>query len=191
MSHIETIPETDATGPLAELYKRGANPDGSVDNVLKAHSLNPESLRAHIDLYIQSCHRPSPVPRATREMVGVTVSRLNGCAYCVAHHTSGLERALPDARKPAARELSEGDESGLTDAERAACAYARRLTVEPSSIRRDDIEALRDHGYDDRAVLDIAQVASYFAYANRIVLGLGVELESPDAVGHHPPGSGS
>ena len=191
MSHIETIPETDATGPLADLYTRGANPDGRVDNVLKAHSLNPESLQAHLDLYVQSCHRPSPVPRVTREMVGVTVSRLNGCAYCVAHHTSGLERLLPDDRKPVAARLGEGDESGLTDAERAACAYARRLTTEPASITRADIDDLRDHGYDDRAVLDIAQVAAYFAYANRIVLGLGVGLESPDAVGHHPPGSGS
>ena len=81
MAYIRTIDEGDADGKLAELYKRFANADGSADEILKIHSLNPESLEAHCALYVQAMHRPSPVSRVEREIVAVTVSRLNQCHY--------------------------------------------------------------------------------------------------------------
>jgi len=56
--------------------------------------------------------------------------------------------------------------------------YAARLTLDPGSIERADVEALREHGFDDRAIHDICAVASYYAFVNRIADGLGVELES-------------
>lgn len=52
MAFIETIDAAGATGELAALYRRVSNPDGSVDNVMKIHSLNPPSLRAHFELYV-------------------------------------------------------------------------------------------------------------------------------------------
>jgi len=55
--------------------------------------------------------------------------------------------------------------------------YAEKLTRAPSSVERADIDALRAEGFDDADVLAIAEVTSYYAYANRIVDGLGVELE--------------
>ncbi len=187
MSYIEIIPEPNATGPLAELYKRYSNPDGAVDNVLRVHSLNPESLQAHCALYVQSCHRPSPVSRAEREMVGVTVSRLNGCTYCQTHHAAGLKKLLPPGRKHVADELFNGDEASLTARERAMCAYGTKLTMSPDAITKSDIDSLHSAGLTDREVLDVAQVIAYFAYANRIVLGLGAALEDkPDALGHTP-----
>ena len=54
MAYIETVSESDAEGRLAELYRRFANSDGSVDNVLKVHSLNPAALLAHAQLYMQA-----------------------------------------------------------------------------------------------------------------------------------------
>ena len=81
MAYIRTIAEADARGRLAELYQRFSNPDGSVDNILKAHALNPESLESHCALYLQALHRPSPLSRLERELIGVTVSRLNKCHY--------------------------------------------------------------------------------------------------------------
>ncbi len=81
MAFIETIDPSDARGPLAELYKRCGNRNGTVDNVLQAHSLNPESLEAHCGLYMQAMHRPSPLSRVEREIIAVTVSRLNECHY--------------------------------------------------------------------------------------------------------------
>ena len=81
MAYIDTIDESGARGKLAELYKRFANPDGSVDEVLKVHSVNADALEAHCALYVQALHRPSPLSRVEREIIGVVVSRLNGCHY--------------------------------------------------------------------------------------------------------------
>lgn len=178
MSYIDIIKESDATGELANLYKRFGNPDGSVDNVLKVHSLNPASLEAHCALYVQSCHKPSPVTRAEREMIGVTVSRLNKCTYCQTHHAAGLKRLLPDDRKHIADEVFNNDFTNLTPREIAMIRYAATLTTDPSSITQQNIDQLHTIGITDRETLDIAQVAAYFAYANRIVLGLGANLEA-------------
>ncbi len=187
MSHIQIVPEGEATGELAELYRRFGNPDGTVDNVLKVHSLNPASLRAHCALYVQSMHDRSPVSRAEREMVGVAVSRANGCAYCLEHHAAGLARLLPGDREHAAAELMNGSVESLTPRERAMVAYAEKLTREPASMTRADVDALRDAGLTDREVLDVCQAAAYFAYANRIVLGLGASLgEGEGAIGQWP-----
>lgn len=184
MAYIRIIHEHEAEGELARSYKRWSNADGSVDNVLKVHALNPASLEAHCALYAQAMHKPSPLTRAEREMIGIAVSRLNRCAYCVAHHVAGLVGLLPDDRQHLARNLATGDEADLSPRERALVAYAERLTSEPASVRPEHIDALRAAGLTDREILDAAQAAAYFAYANRIVLGLGAALESR----HHAPG---
>ena len=189
MSYVRIIEESEAEGRLADLYARGGNQDGSVDNVLRVHSLNPDSLHAHLEVYISAMHRPSPLSRAEREMVAVTVSRLNGCAYCLRHHGEGLRRLLKGARAGLVEALSAGDESVLNDRERAMCAYAAKLTTDPSSIGASDIEALRGAGLDDRSVVDLACVVAYFAYANRVVLGLGASLEPEKKLGNVPPES--
>ena len=55
--------------------------------------------------------------------------------------------------------------------------YAAKLTTEPWKMVMADVAALRDSGFSDSAILDINQVTSYYAFANRLVDGLGVELE--------------
>lgn len=62
--------------------------------------------------------------------------------------------------------------------DRAMLEYAVKLTATPRQITQEDVEALREAGFDDRGILDIAQVTAYFNYVNRLALGLGVELES-------------
>ena len=81
MAFIENITPSEARGQLAQLYKRLGNRDGTVDNVLQAHSLSPESLEAHGALYVQALHRPSPLSRVEREIIAVAVSRVNACHY--------------------------------------------------------------------------------------------------------------
>ena len=53
-----------------------------------------------------------------------------------------------------------------------------KLTLKQHEITREDVQRLKNHGFDDRAVHDIAQVVSYFNYITRIADGLGVEQES-------------
>ncbi len=81
MAWIKVIPAGQADGELAELYGRMREPDGSVDNILQIHSLNPASLRTHYDLYKACMYGPSELNRAQREMIAVVVSVTNRCHY--------------------------------------------------------------------------------------------------------------
>ena len=65
----------------------------------------------------------------------------------------------------------------LSDRERAMLEYAGKLTNHPSQMEKRDVEALQGVGFTDGEILDICQVTAYYAYANRLVDGLGVELE--------------
>ncbi len=68
--------------------------------------------------------------------------------------------------------------ASLPEADRAMLDYVAKVTREPWATEATDIEALREAGFDDRAILDVCQVASYYAFVNRLADGLGVELES-------------
>lgn len=190
MAYIRMIEREEAEGDLRQWYDRVGNPDGSVDEVMKVHSLNVDSLRTHFELYISACHKPSPLSRIEREIVASVVSRVNGCGYCLAHHSTGLGRLLKGDRGELVEQLRAGDYTGLSDRERAMVVYAEKLAGSSADMCQRDTDALREAGLDDRAILDLAQVIAYFAYANRIVLGLGCELETFDA-GQLPVGDGS
>ncbi len=77
---IGWIDESAVTGPLAVLYRRYAGPTG-LDHILKIHSLNPESMRGHYELYRHLMRGPSGLSRAEREMIAVAVSAENECFY--------------------------------------------------------------------------------------------------------------
>jgi len=68
-------------------------------------------------------------------------------------------------------------QADLKPAQRAMLDYAVKLTLTPWDMVEQDIVALREHGFSDRAILDINQIVSYFAYVNRVADGLGVALE--------------
>jgi uncharacterized peroxidase-related enzyme len=65
----------------------------------------------------------------------------------------------------------------MTERERSMQAYALALTAESGRMSRATLDAMREAGLDDGAILEANQVVAYFAYANRVVEGLGVELE--------------
>jgi alkylhydroperoxidase family enzyme len=78
---IEVIPEEAAQGDLADQYRQLIEPWGGVDNILKIHSLSPESLRAHVLLYKTLMYGKSPIKRPQREMIAVVASAANRCHY--------------------------------------------------------------------------------------------------------------
>jgi len=79
---IDVIDEESADGPLAEAYAQAANSaTGRVANILKLHSLSPQSMLDHLALYRTLLFGPSPLERYQREMIGTLVSVLNDCHY--------------------------------------------------------------------------------------------------------------
>ena len=81
MAWINTINERDADGSLKDQYAKLKDSRGSVDNILKIHSLNPESLDTHVRLYKTIMYGKSPISRVDREMIAVLVSSINQCHY--------------------------------------------------------------------------------------------------------------
>lgn len=80
MPWISWIDEAEASGRLAELYRRYGGPDG-VDHILKIHSLNPGSIEGHFKYYAHLMRGPSGLSREEREMIAVVVSAENDCVY--------------------------------------------------------------------------------------------------------------
>ena len=189
MTWIATVPYEEATGRLKTLYDRVKGPDDNVDNIMMAHSLRPHSMEGHMHLYKYVLHHTgNEVPKWMLEALGVYVSQINQCGYCVEHHFQGMKRLLADdARAAAIRAAFEADapEQAFDGAELEMCRYAEKLTRDPAMINEAEIEALRAAGLDDGRILEVNQVVSYFCYANRTVLGLGVSTAG-DIIGLSP-----
>lgn len=177
MARIEIIHEDDAEGRLKEIYDDLLSSRGKLANVHKIHSLHPESLVAHMDLYMTLMFKRSPLRRYQRELLGVITSKTNKCAYCVKHHVEALNFYWKDENK-SNRVASDYNTVDLSETDNLYCQFAELLTTKPS---QPDIEKiiskLKALGISDRAILDATMIVSYFNFVNRIVLGLKVEEE--------------
>ena len=101
--------------------------------------------------------------------------------------TSAIQlSAIQHASSRVPTEIENADHTNLTPREQALVTYATKLTQSPSQISQSDIDTLHAANLTDQEILDAAQTAAYFAYANRIVLGLGATLESTSKIGHTP-----
>lgn len=189
MSWIKTIPFDKAEGSLAKIYERIKGPDNYIDNILEVHSLRPHTLKGHMALYKNVLHHTSnTIPKWFLEALGVYVSALNKCNYCVEHHFQGMKRLVDndyESNSIRAALLDDNPDDYFEGARLAALRYARKLTLSPASLTEKDIDALRALGLDDGQILEVNQVVSYFAYANRTVSGLGVTSEG-DILGLSP-----
>ncbi len=193
MSWIKTVPYEEATGRLRNLYDRVKGPDNNVDNIMMVHSLRPHSMEGHMAIYKYVLHHSkNKIPKWFLETLGVWVSHLNNCSYCVEHHFGGLKRLLGDDTKAhhlrVAIENNDISLAPLDEKQKLAMRYAELLNNSPSELTEKDITALRDVGFDDGEVLEINQVCAYFSYANRTVLGLGVSTDG-DIIGLSPNNS--
>jgi len=81
LAHIPYVPYEEAQGLLADLYRQYGGSEMNVDNIVRVHSLNPPSMEHHLRLYAHLMRGRSPLSRAQREMIAVTVSAVNDCFY--------------------------------------------------------------------------------------------------------------
>ena len=189
MSWIKTIGYQDASDKLKRIYDRIKGPKGVIDNVLSIHSLRPHSLNGHMSLYKSVLHHSgNSLPKWYLEAIGIYVSLLNQCSYCVEHHFAGLQRLLNDEEKGSVylKALkNDSPEICFNTKECIGLVYAKKLTYNPESLTELDIKTLKEVGFTDGEILEVNQVASYFNYVNRTVLGLGVNTKG-DILGLSP-----
>ncbi|MEJ6576783.1 MAG: peroxidase-related enzyme [Emcibacteraceae bacterium] len=192
MAWINTVSYQDAAGKLRKLYDRVKGPNNNVDNIMMSHSLRPHTMEAHMSMYKRVLHHTSnEIPKDFLECIGVYVSIINKCFYCVDHHYAGMSRLIGDENRAleirAALEIHSPKK--VFDSKHVLMLnYARRLTENPSEITKQQIEKMRKIGISDGEILEVNQVTSYFNYANRTVLGLGVHTEG-DIIGLSPGNS--
>jgi uncharacterized peroxidase-related enzyme len=189
MSFIEVIPYKKADKTLKRVYNKVKGKNGEIDNILKIHSLRPHTLTGHMALYKNVLHNSNnTLPKWYLECIGVYVSILNECDYCVNHHFEGMRRLLDeDVKAYAIKNSLEADLNSefLNSKEISGLIYSRLLTSNPSKVDANLINQLRKDGFTDGEILEINQVTGYFNYANRTVLGLGVNIEG-DILGLSP-----
>ncbi|MBT7954339.1 MAG: peroxidase-related enzyme [Rhodospirillaceae bacterium] len=186
---IDVVEYDDAEGRLKSLYDKVKGPGNNVDNIMMMHSLRPHTMEAHMTIYKYVIHHSAnTVPKWFLETLGVYVSHLNNCRYCVEHHFAGLTRLLDNEKlSTAIRAALETDQFDgvFSDQEAAALAYARALTKDVTDMPEQLVIDMRDTGYDDGEILEINQLVAYFAYANRTVIGLGCSTDG-DILGLSP-----
>ena len=193
MAWIKTIPYSESNGRLRDLYDRVKGPNDNVDNIMMAHSLRPHTMEGHMAIYKYVLHhKNNTIPKWFLETLGVWVSHLNNCSYCLEHHFEGLKRLLADDQRSqsikTAIEKNNISIAPLDEKQKLAMSYAQILNDSPSSLTKRNITDLRNVGFEDGEILEINQVCAYFSYANRTVLGLGCSTAG-DIIGLSPNNS--
>lgn len=185
---IEMIDDADADGELAEVLALAKTPHGTVDNVMRVHSLRPATMRGHVLLYRAALHDDAnTIPLWLQECVASWVSVLNGCDYSLSNHWANARHLIGDENKADAIEAALQARRPADAFEPRECAlfrYAEKLTLRPGDMVEADVIALRDAGFDDGQILEVNQIIGYFCYANRTLSGLGVTTGS-DVIGYY------
>ena len=182
MPWIKVIEYDESEGRLREIYDKIISERGKLSNIMKIHSLIPESMEKHLDLYISIMFKAKKLRRWEAEMIGVYVSMLNKCPYCINHHAEALKHYWGEERVK--KFLDSPHDAVDSTRERAMLEYAAKLTREPWMMDESDIEALRESGLSDEEILHLNLVTSYFNFVNRVVLGLGVEYTEDEVRGY-------
>jgi len=183
MSWIQIVEVTDATGKLKQVYKEIEEKRGKISNIMKIHSLNPDAMKKHMDLYLALMFGSSGLTREEREFIAVTVSVINNCKYCIRHHVEALNHYWKNKDK-INKFIDNFNSIELTLKQQCIIDYAVKLTKNSSYVTIDDVDSLRKSGYSDKDILDINLIICYFNFVNRIALGLGVELSNDEVKGY-------
>ncbi|MCY4540952.1 MAG: peroxidase-related enzyme [Rhodobacteraceae bacterium] len=187
-SWIKMVSDEDADENLAAALDLARTPHGTVDNVMRVHSLRPETMRGHMELYRSILHNDATkVPKWFLETVGSYVSLLNSCEYSYSNHWKNAQTLIGDGDLSLRIEESfkSGDFSAVFSERQAAMLeYAGKLTLEPGNMQRRDVTRLQKLGWEDVEILEVNQVACYFSYANRLLNGLGVSTQG-DTIGYY------
>ena len=156
---------------------------GLVPNVLKAYAFNETKLNAFTGMYNDLMLGESNITPLEREMIAVVVSSINRCYYCLVAHGNSVRKLSknPELGEQMAINYRLAD---LKPNQRAMMDFAVKMTEESYNIEEIDRQTLRDNGYSDQDIWDIASIASFFNMSNRMASAIdmrpNVEYHSLD-----------
>ncbi|HWE79329.1 MAG TPA: peroxidase-related enzyme [Pseudolabrys sp.] len=140
---------------------------GFVPNVLVAYAFDTAKLEAFAAMYNNLMLAPSGLSKIEREMIAVAVSSQNRCYYCLTAHGQAVRQY---AGNPVLGEqmVMNYRAARLDPRQRAMLDFAEKLTAEPWAVEEDDRARLREAGFSDRDIWDIAAVVGFFNMSNRV-----------------------
>ena len=177
-----TFPKTTALdlappGPLpedvAELFAKCQEKLGLIPNVLIAYAHNPSKLHAFSLMYNTLMLGPSGLSKLEREMIAVAVSALNRCWYCLVAHGAAV-RLLSGSPELGEALVMNHRYAEITPRQRAMIEFARQITTDSAGTGEASRAALRDHGFTEADIWDIADTAAFFNMSNRLASAVGM-----------------
>lgn len=140
---------------------------GMVPNVLRAHAFDIDKLNTFTALYNDLMLAESGLSKLEREMIAVTVSSINRCFYCLSAHGAAV-RQLSGDPKLGEMLVMNYRVAPLDARQRAMLDFAALVTTASATIGEEHRQALRDVGFSDRDIWDIANVAAFYNMTNRV-----------------------
>ena len=187
-SWIKMINDEEADEELKVALNQAKTPHGTVDNVLRVHSLRPSTMIGHMKLYKSVLHdKKNTIPLWFQETIGSYVSMINNCNYSFENHWKNAVFLINDKEKSEEIRLAlenNKPENCFENKELALLIYAKKLTLNPGKINQKDFQELKKVGLNDGEILEANQIICYFNYVNRSINGLGVTTQG-DIVGYY------
>jgi uncharacterized peroxidase-related enzyme len=180
---IDTVPEDDASGALAEFYRQQKSGWGFLPNFAGVFSTRPELASAWNQL--NKAVRDG-MDRRRYEIATIAAARALRSTYCTAAHAKFLRDECQDeATMTAIAEDPSG--AALDEQDRAVYTFASQVARDASSVQQSDVDALREVGLDDADVADIVFAVAARSFFTRVLDGLGAQLDARTA-GTFAPG---
>jgi uncharacterized peroxidase-related enzyme len=160
-------PDAEPTPEIAAYFAKCREKLGFVPNVLRAYAFDNVKLQAFIDMVDDLMLGDSGLSKLEREMIAVAVSAVNHCHYCLTAHGAAVRQRAKD---PELGELIAQNyrAARLNPRQKAMLDFAVKLTEQPDKVEEADREALRQVGFSDREIWDIAAVAAFYNMSNRL-----------------------
>lgn len=167
---ISRFPVPSLDGLPADMRERieaVAEKSGFVPNVFLAMAHRPEEWRAFFAYHDALMEKEGGLSAADRELIVVATSAANDCLYCVVAH-GAIARIR--ARNPLIADQVAVDwrKADLTERQKAMLGFAVKLALRPADVADQDLEVLRQHGFDDEDIWDIGAITALFALSNRM-----------------------
>ena len=140
---------------------------GFVPNVFLVLAHRPDEFRAFMAYHDAVMERESGLTQAEREMIVVATSSDNGCLYCVIAHGAIL-RIRAKSPTVADQVAVNHRKADITARQKAMLDFALKVSNDSRAICDADFEALREHGFSDEDIWDIAGISAFFAMSNRM-----------------------
>jgi uncharacterized peroxidase-related enzyme len=172
LSWLRVPSEAETPAEVKELWEKPLEKLGFVPNVLRTFALRPSHLLLWNAFYEELMRGESALSKVQREMIAVVVSATNRCHYCVVAHSAALRKLSGDP--VLVEQLRTNYRYAQVDSsERAMLDFAVKLTEQSHRCTEEDVATLREVGWDDEDIMDIAEVTAMFNFTNRLASGLG------------------